>query len=75
VLQQHNKKLKLQCLGKEIKWELIDMIKKHLCYFRANNARSKAHSAEIYAKQARQDSVEARISAKAAAPDFRQPGY
>ncbi|CAF4940022.1 unnamed protein product, partial [Rotaria socialis] len=35
---------------------------------------SKAHSAEIYAKQARNDSVEARVSAKTAAPDFRQPG-
>jgi len=44
------------------------------CDFRANNARSKAHSAEIYAKQARGDSIEARISAKAAAPDFHQPG-
>ena len=43
--------------------------------FRANNARSKAHSAEIYAKQARNDSIEARASAKLAAPDFRQPGY
>ncbi len=43
-------------------------------YFRANNARSKAHSAEIYAKQARHDSVDARASAKLAAPDFRQPG-
>ena len=42
--------------------------------FRANNARSKAHSAEIYAKQARSDSLEARISARTAAPDFRQPG-
>ena len=41
---------------------------------RANNARSKAHSAEIYAKQARSDSVQARLSARAAAPDFRQPG-
>ena len=43
-------------------------------FFRANNARSKAHSAEIYAKQARADSIEARTSARAAAPDFRQPG-
>lgn len=43
-------------------------------FFRANNARSKAHSAEIYAKQARADSIEARVSAKSAAPDFRQPG-
>lgn len=43
-------------------------------YFRANNARSKAHSAEIYAKQACSDSIEARASAKLAAPDFRQPG-
>lgn len=45
-----------------------------IVFSRANNARSKAHSAEIYAKQARYDSVEARKSAKAAAPDFRQPG-
>ena len=41
---------------------------------RANNARSKAHSAEIYAKQARADSIEGRVSAHLAAPDFRQPG-
>lgn len=45
-----------------------------LIYFRANNARSKAHSAEIYAKQARADSIQARVSAKTADPDFRQPG-
>ncbi len=44
-------------------------------FSRANNARSKAHSAEIYAKQARSDSIEARAAARAAAPDFRQPGY
>jgi hypothetical protein len=49
-------------------------IKQLLFLFRANNARSKAHSAEIYAKQARSDSIEARVSAKTAAPDFRQPG-
>jgi hypothetical protein len=48
--------------------------KNFLSYSRANNARSKAHSAEIYAKQARSDSIEARASAKLAAPDFRQPG-
>jgi hypothetical protein len=64
----------LQWLGKEIKRKLIKIDKKLLC-FRANNARSKAHSAEIYAKQARHDSVDARASAKLAAPDFRQPGY
>jgi len=45
-----------------------------LAVSRANNARSKAHSAEIYAKQARHDSTDARSSAKLAAPDFRQPG-
>ncbi|CAF0883691.1 unnamed protein product [Rotaria sp. Silwood1] len=48
--------------------------KAEIAMARANNARSKAHSAEIYAKQARHDSVEARTSARAAAPDFRQPG-
>lgn len=71
----HNKKLKLQWLGKKInKKFLFIYIKNHHFSFRANNARSKAHSAEIYAKQARMDSIEARGSAKAAAPDFRQPG-
>ncbi|CAF3438668.1 unnamed protein product [Rotaria socialis] len=48
--------------------------KAEIAMARANNARGKAHSAEIYAKQSRNDSVEARTSAKAAAPDFRQPG-
>ncbi|CAF1092159.1 unnamed protein product [Adineta ricciae] len=32
------------------------------------------NNTEIYAKQARSDSIEARASAKLAAPDFRQPG-
>ena len=49
-------------------------IEQFLLFSRANNARSKAYSAEIYAKQARGDSLEARVSARAAAPDFRQPG-
>jgi hypothetical protein len=66
----HNKKLKLQWLGKKINRNF----RLFLFFFRANNARSKAHSAEIYAKQARSDSIDARASAKAAAPDFRQPG-
>lgn len=38
------------------------------------NARSKAHSAELAAKQARADSEYARIKSKEVAPDFIQPG-
>ncbi|CAF4634342.1 unnamed protein product, partial [Rotaria socialis] len=38
--------------------------KAEIAMARANNARGKAHSAEIYAKQSRNDSVEARTSAK-----------
>jgi len=63
----------LQWLGKITNRNFCLFIFK-LIFFRANNARSKAHSAETYAKQARSDSVKARTSAKAAAPDFRQPG-
>jgi hypothetical protein len=70
----HNKKRKLQWLGKENKEKSHVIQYKILLFFRANNARSKSHSAEIYAKQARGDSIEARVSARAAAPDFRQPG-
>lgn len=72
----HSKKLKLQWLGKNVVFFSFFPNDKNtfFLYFRANNARSKAHSAEIYAKQARNDSVEARVSAKTAAPDFRQPG-
>lgn len=41
---------------------------------RAVNARTKAHSAELAAKQARADSEYARIKSKEVAPDFVQPG-
>jgi len=65
----------LQWLGKIFKKsEIFIFFIFILIGFRANNARSKAHSAEIYAKQARNDSAEARLSAKSAAPDFHQPG-
>jgi junctophilin len=41
---------------------------------RAVNARTKAHAAEVGAKQARADSEYARIRAHEVAPDFAQPG-
>ena len=41
---------------------------------RAVNARTKAHAAEVSAKQARADSEYARIRAHEVAPDFAQPG-
>jgi hypothetical protein len=45
-----------------------------LCFLRAKNARAKAESAELAAKQARMDSEVARIRAHEVAPDFIQPG-
>ena len=42
--------------------------------FRAVNARTKSHAAEISAKQARVDSDYARLKAREVAPDFVQPG-
>lgn len=41
---------------------------------RAVNARTKAHAAEVGAKQARADSEYARVRAHEVAPDFAQPG-
>ena len=52
---------------------LLDEI---MCFFktRAVNARTKAHAAELAAKQSRNDSEYARIRAHEVAPDFIQPG-
>jgi len=41
---------------------------------RAVNARTKAHAAELAAKQSRADSEYARVKAREIAPDFLQPG-